>query len=499
MRVHHIYKLCIVTTLFVIGMGLGLAKAVVVQLGQADVEDGVQVLTRGPVHEAFAEIVTFNPEPGIVVSKAPPDAIAEMPAEQRPGGDNVAWIPGYWAWDDEAIDFLWVSGTWRDLPPDRQWMPGYWIRSGQGYQWTSGYWADATVSEIEYLPKPPATIEAGPNTAAFSTGQSWIPGCWVWHQGRYAWRPGYWETVRPNWDWIPAHYVWAPRGYVFVEGYYDYSVDRRGVLFAPVHFGAGVYRRRGFSYSPTVVIDLAAFTDHLFVRPRYQHYYFGDYYAASYRDAGFYPSFSYYSSHKGYDPIYAHQRWENRQDRSWEPRVQAEFKSRRDHEESRPPRTWADQSKLITSGKSGGNRRVIATALSQLTQRKDRPLRLQPLDKKERQVSVQRVQEVQKFRQNRQTLENRVPVKAVEKPSREFAPTKVRLPRSPIVGKSADQFGKGQAPPKRPQTLQPDFKVKPKVTKVERAPEQPRAKQKEKSKGETKDKHNGESGKKSRD
>ncbi|MBK5102522.1 MAG: YXWGXW repeat-containing protein, partial [Desulfobacteraceae bacterium] len=20
---------------------------------------------------------------------------------------------------------------------------------------------------------------------------SWIPGCWVWHLGRYAWRPGY--------------------------------------------------------------------------------------------------------------------------------------------------------------------------------------------------------------------------------------------------------------------------------------------------------------------
>ena len=106
------------------------------------------MLTRGPVHEAFAETVTFDPEPGIVVPKAPPAAIEEVPPEQRPEGANVAWIPGYWGWDDERNDFLWVSGIWRDLPPGRQWVPGYWGKSAQGYQWTSGYWADAQVSEV---------------------------------------------------------------------------------------------------------------------------------------------------------------------------------------------------------------------------------------------------------------------------------------------------------------------------------------------------------------
>ena len=247
------------------------------------------MLTRGPVHEAFAETVTFDPEPGIVVPKAPPAAIEEVPPEQRPEGANVAWIPGYWGWDDERNDFLWVSGIWRALPPGRQWVPGYWGKSAQGYQWTSGYWADAQASEVEYLPEPPATVEAGPNIAASSADQTWLPGCWVWQQGRYAWRPGFWAAVQPDWVWIPAHYVWAPRGYVFVDGYWDYSIGRRGVLFAPVYFNAGVYARRGFSYSPTTVIDLGVFANHLFLRPQYQHYYFGDYYAANYRSAGFYP------------------------------------------------------------------------------------------------------------------------------------------------------------------------------------------------------------------
>ena len=100
MNVHHIYKLCIVIALAALGTNFGLDKAIYAQPVSADAEAGVQVLTRGPVHEAFAETVTYDPEPGIVAPKAPPAAIEEVPPEQKPSGDNVAWIPGYWGWDD---------------------------------------------------------------------------------------------------------------------------------------------------------------------------------------------------------------------------------------------------------------------------------------------------------------------------------------------------------------------------------------------------------------
>ena len=256
---------CLVT--FLLGTALAWGQEREAPRSRTEAEVGVQVLTRGPVHEAFAETVTFDPEPGILVSKAPPATIEELPPDQKPEGANVAWIPGYWGWDDERSDFLWVSGVWRMLPPGRQWVPGYWGRSTQGFRWTSGYWAKANVSEVEYLPEPPATVEVGPNITASSVDQTWLPGCWVWQQGRYAWRPGFWAAVEPDWVWFPAHYVWAPRGYVFVDGYWDYSIGRRGVLFAPVYFDAGVYRRPGFSYSPTTVIDLGVFASHLFLRP----------------------------------------------------------------------------------------------------------------------------------------------------------------------------------------------------------------------------------------
>ena len=66
-----------------------------------------------------------------------------------------------------------------------------------------------------------------------------------------------------DWQWTPAYYTWTPRGYVFVDGYWDYSVANRGVLFAPVYFDGGVYAQPGFSYSPSVVINPAEATPRL--------------------------------------------------------------------------------------------------------------------------------------------------------------------------------------------------------------------------------------------
>jgi hypothetical protein len=472
MKVRNSFKWCVVGTLLALVSSFGLYKPLFAQPAPADADEGVQVLTRGPVHEAFAETVTFDPEPGVVAPKAPPAAIEEVPPEQRLEGANVAWIPGYWAWDDERNDFLWISGIWRALPPGRQWVPGYWGKSGEGFQWTSGYWADAQAGDVEYLPEPPATVEAGPNIAAPLPDDTWLPGSWVWQNRRYAWRPGFWATVQPNWVWIPAHYVWAPGGYIFVDGYWDYSIGRRGVLFAPVYFNANVYGRQGFSYSPTTVIDLGVFNNHLFLRPQYQHYYFGDYYAANYRGAGFLPWFSVNSERFGYDPIYAHERWQHRQDIGWEQRQQADFENRRDHEDMRPPRTWAGQG---LHNASDATSRVglpgVAALLDDLGRNRDSQLRFQPVDPSERKQFSQHAQDVQRFREERQKLETNAAVAPAETRTKEFVPGKVRLPGSPIVGRPNADFGKDHAPPKAYEAPKPDPSVAAKA-RVNRSLEQ---------------------------
>jgi hypothetical protein len=421
---------------------------------------GTEVLTRGPVHEAFAGIITFNPEPGAVVTKAPPELIEELPPEERPAGENVAWIPGYWGWDDERGDFLWVSGTWRALPPGRAWIAGYWGQTPQGHQWISGYWAEATARETTYLPPPPATVEAGPNLAAPSADYGWTPGCWIWYSGRYAWSPGYWAAGRADWDWIPAHYVWTPRGYIFVGGYWDYPVQRRGILFAPVYFEPGIYSRRGYRYAPTIVIDLGLFNDHLFLRPRYNHYYFGDYYAASYGQAGFYASFSFQSSRFGYDPFYSRQRWEHRRDREWAVRVQTTYNYRRDHEAARPPRTWAAQRGMNASApESRENRMLVAAPLEQIARRKDGPMKFQPVTPDERPRMTQRGQEVQQARNQRRSMEAKAGAAAPGSSAAVLTPVNVPQPPSPIVAKSVNQLERSQAPPPAPRAPQPDTRI----------------------------------------
>ncbi len=499
MKTCHVSRLWVVAALAAIGTGLGLRTGMAQPPPpRPDGEQGVQVLTRGPVHEAFAETVTFDPEPGIVVSIAPPNPIEEVPPDQRPEGVHVTWIPGYTAWDDERNDYLWVSGVWRSPPPGRQWVSGYWGRSSQGFQWTSGYWGDAQQTETEYLPEPPETVEVGPSLPAPSSDHSWIPGSWIWHHGRYAWRPGYWVTVQSDWDWVPSHYTWAPRGYVFVDGYWDYSVARRGVLFAPVYFDAGVYARRDYYYSPSTVISLDVFSDHLFVRPRYHHYYFGDYYDASYNNAGFYSRFAYQSSRYGYDPIYAHQRWEHRQDHNWEVSLETDFRHRRDHIEARPPRTLSAQITLNTGGHASRERGlVVAASLDQVVRSKDSSLRFKAVDSAEKQNLVLRGKEVRKFREERQVLETQAAGPSAQGSPKASEPARLKLPKSAIVAKPAEELGKDRAPPKRHEAPQPDTNVEAKPRKARAKAEAPQAEPREKS--DVKDPPKGKSKKKSKD
>ena len=413
-------------------------------------EQDVEVLTRGPVHEAFAGTVSYNPEPGIRVTVQVPEPIEEMPPEQRLEGDNVAWIPGYWAWDEEQNDFLWISGIWRNLPPGRQWVPGYWSDVDGGYQWTSGYWEDAETTEVNYLPEPPKSLEVGPNIEAPSNDQSWIPGNWMWSDSRYAWRAGYWSPARENWIWIPGHYRWTHRGYVYVDGYWDYAVARRGVLFAPVHFNRHVYASPGYFYSPATVISLLVFSNHLFLRPNYCHYYFGDYYAPRYRDNGFYASYSYSSGRRGYDPIYSHYRWENRNVRNWDNQRRDYYEYRRDHSDARPPRTFAALNSLSKDQLKRTADYGVAEPLSAyVSTRGDSRDRFKKVSTKDRQRIVSQTQEVRKYGQERKKLETRSDTTAASRTTASAPVVRAKANRSPIVATVNERSDKSVAPPKR--------------------------------------------------
>lgn len=446
-----------------LGMATLLSQDQVGLQNQVGIE-GVEVLTRGPIHEAFAGTITYDPEPGVVVQKAIPDPIEEMPPDQKPTGENVAWIPGYWGWDDERNDYVWISGIWRSVPPGRQWISGYWASSANESQWTSGYWADSEANQVEYLPEPPKSIEEGPNIASPSADHTWLPGCWIWQQDRYVWRPGYWALAEPNWIWNPSHYVWTPRGYVFVEGYYDYPVAQRGTLFAPVYLNSTVYKQQGFSFSPRTVINPAVFAAHLFSRPNYGHYYFGDYYGNNYTQSGFFPGFSLSISRRGYDPLFAHQNWNHRNDRQWNEKVETEFAYRRDHNEARPPRTWADQLQIrLRNRNNQDNSFEVASTLDELAKNKDHNGRFQPMAKHEREKYGQNTQQVRAAIEERRQLEAQAARSSNATASQESRnPLRGKLPKTPIVSQPRERLHKDHVPPKAVDAPKPDHKIQPK-------------------------------------
>lgn len=420
-------------------------------------EAGVQVLTRGPVHEAFAEASMMGAKAGVIVTKAPYDDISELPPDQRPEGANMAWIPGYWSWDDDRSDFIWVSGVWRDLPPGRQWVPGYWTSVQGGSQWISGFWGDAAQNEVTYLPPPPEPLEVGPSSPAPRPDNLWTPGCWVWQHTRYDWQPGYWVAQQPDWVWSPAHYTWTPRGYIYVPGYWDHDIVHRGVMFAPVYYERPVYQRSGYYYSPSTVIDLAVMLTTLFVQSSSRHYYYGDYYDRGYEDRGFYPWHSRQARRYGDDPIYSHYRSRQfKQDSDWDRHIDEQYRYRRDHIDARPPQTLALQVNINNNQRTGGRENFfMGRSLTEAAQSTAMPHRFTSVNMDERRQIESRGHEVQKLQFERARMEK--PLKADGKPSsgRDAEPFRMRLPASPVAARSTENVTGAKTPPPIPVAPRP--------------------------------------------
>ena len=354
--------LALTTTL----LALGFVHETLAQTASNPNVNEPEVLTRGPVHEAWAEPISFDAEPGPVAPRIPPEPVEEMPPDQRPEGDSVEWIAGYWHWDDERDEFLWVSGIWRNIPPGRQWVPGYWYEFEDGSaQWVSGFWtalddggqgfdvaqANAGSQAIRYLPQPPPSLEAGPNIPAPGEDHFWAPGCWYWTDDRYVWRPGTWVRTTPRWVWVPPCYHATPGGYVFTDGYWDYPLATRGVLFAPVRFAhirAVEVVRPVFRFTPSVVIVSSGLMEHLFCRPSFGHYYFGDYYEPAFIDRGFTWWARFGVGSGGFDPLFNFY-WSNVRtfDPGWNAHLNFVFDTRRNDPFFRPAPTFNQQLAIV--------------------------------------------------------------------------------------------------------------------------------------------------------
>ncbi len=294
---------------FVAAIGLGaIAEAQVPEPPAVATELQTEPLLRGPIHEAYAEPLVNPEEDPFVAPLEPPPPVEEVPPQIDADDPSMTWIDGYWSWDDERQDFIWISGVWRKSPPNRDWVAGQWQPVEGGYRWIPGRWVPSGVADVESIPLPPPSLEQGATSEPPADDQFWVPGAWQYRANRYAWRPGFWSACYDDWVWVPDSYYPAATGCAYVPGYWDYPWERRGVLYAPCYFDRRSAYFAGGYYSPSVVLNVSSAFFHLWVRPGYGHYYFGDYYGAGYSGFGFVPWYSYHSGYRrgGYDPLFAH-------------------------------------------------------------------------------------------------------------------------------------------------------------------------------------------------
>lgn len=472
MRSHLVTRSFLVLFLLVgIGVGIGPRNFVAAQPPQpapvtdADLEegDGIQLLTRGPVHEAFAEPLIFDPKPAPVVPKEPPPPVEEVPPDQKPEGDNVVWISGYWSWDDQRNDFIWISGLWRNTPPGRRWIPGYWSQVDGGSRWTQGFWGPLDQGQLRYLPAPPASLEVGASGPPPSPDSIWTPGTWVWQDNRYVWQPGTWVDFQPEWVWNPPEYFSTPSGYVYNDGYWDRPLLDRGQAFAPVYYQQPVYRQPGYHFTPSLALVASALASSLFVRPASQQYYFGDYYDANNFQSGIYPWYSFHQSRYGYDPIFAHDsRLQARRNPNWLNELHEDYRYRREHPEARPPQTYAQQRAWLDGGNRNNNTAraqnlILTRPFRQVAASPDSRIRYEKIDEPRRREFAERTSQLRQFGQQRRDHEiaatggQQTPRPGDGQASRHF-----NLPKAAVAARD-----RGTNPPPRPKGPGLDLESRP--------------------------------------
>ncbi len=191
----------------------------------------VRPVFEGPLHEAF--LSPARDRQAAPVAKAPPMPIAERPGVDPPS-PRAQWIEGYWEWDTNRDDYVWVTGCWRVPPPGKFWVNGFWKRGEQGYYRVPGFWSDRQTDRIDYRKNGPPEghpdDEPGP---APGEDYFYVPGHYEPDGDGVVWKPGFWAKAQTGWAWVPAQWVHQPEGWVFQRGYWDRTLEDRGTLFTP--------------------------------------------------------------------------------------------------------------------------------------------------------------------------------------------------------------------------------------------------------------------------
>jgi hypothetical protein len=175
----------------------------------------------------------------------------------------------------------------------------------------SGFWIDAATTSLNYYSPPPQSLERGPSSPAPAANYFWAPGSYVPSGEKYAWQPGYWIPYQANYVWNPARNIPTQGGYIYTPGYWDYRLDQRGALFAPVRLNtaANVAANTNLQFTPSTLIPFSVLQFHLFTQAKSNNYLFGDYYGDAYASQGIVPWYKSQYVRGISDPLFGYYNW----------------------------------------------------------------------------------------------------------------------------------------------------------------------------------------------
>ena len=222
-----------------------------------------EILTRGPVHEAFAGVVSFDPVPGVVVDREPPEPIEEIPPAERPAGDNIALDSGLLGMGRRAerlpLDQRDVAGTAARPRVDRRLLEPHHRRLPMDFRVLGGcldagnHLSSGTAGNRRGRPecRPPVT---GPYVGARQLDLARRTLCLA---------PRLLGSREAGLGLGAGPLYLDPEGLHFcgrllgLHGFPAWRAIRAGA------FQPGFYAYGGYRYTPAVAIDLAVFLEHL--------------------------------------------------------------------------------------------------------------------------------------------------------------------------------------------------------------------------------------------
>ena len=280
------------------------------------------------------------------------------------------------------------------------------------------------------------------------------------------------------------HAMFGRRRAAFICRAAGTSVSSAAAACCPVYFSQPVYLRPNYVYRPWCALNTPNLFVHLWVRPNYGHFYFGNYYGSNWATGESLPACQYRPYRNCYDPVLTQLQCHYRQSGvNYINRLDGWHNHYASNVSSRPPRTWNEQVRIVNNVNinktkiTNVKQNLLAVNLQDASKRNDMTMKFARLDGNMQKQAINLSKETRDVRQHRITVER--PAGLATDLTKENGKAGGKRPDgNPSVGQRGPRPGNNEVRMKLPTTVvadaikQNDKHAPPKLTRPDHS--QPR-------------------------